>query len=235
MKNSMKSVFGLIALSILLNAPVAQARLVIIQDDEARRAEIAKEERLAQERKAEAQRLQKQQEMQEQQRAVREATVDFVPDQFKVVADRTEKIIHHFGVPPQSLPAHGGAGLESPLWLSLNGIVPKGWRVYTEKDLDPQLRVDWNGSGKNWVAILYELGVVNSLTYDVDWNQKLVLVKKRRSATDYLRDEMQKSSHVRTLNITVETDGNEPLPQMGEGVLFINGKTLKVKNTEASD
>ncbi|WP_139327250.1 hypothetical protein [Marinobacterium stanieri] len=225
------ALIGTIALSL---GTEAQARLVIIQHDQAAIIKEQEREKAELEAKLEAEQLARIQEKEEEIKAVEEAKVRFDVNSYQVVADRTEKIINHFGVPPTQLPAHGGAGLgSSPLWISLNAIVPDGWRVYMDKSIDAQAKVAWNGHGKNWIAVLYEIGVKQRYVYDIDWNQHLVLVKPRVSVVDPLREEMtERAQEAKKTHIIIEADSAD-LPEEGDGVLVINGRAVKVRRARS--
>lgn len=222
--------------ALLVLSVCAQARLVVVQDDEAQRQKIAAQEhaKLNDEREA----LEKQQAaLQAAAKAKQDkrdaAKVQIDSSRYQVVADLSEKIIHNFGVPPKRLPARGGAALSSPLWASLNAIAPRGWRVYTDKNVDPQTKVSWNGAGKNWVAILYDIGMEFHFQYEIDWNQRVVLVNPRKSVTDKLEKEMS-TSHKRYVNLVVEAPDGEDLVG-DDGVLVINGKAIKVKTSKGEN
>lgn len=206
----------------------ANARLVIIQDDAARAAEREANRLKEQELMIRKQELEVQQQETARIEAVQNATVPINDENLNIVADRTEKIIHHYGVPPASLAPQGGAGLGSPLWISLNSIIPNGWRVFSDKGIDSQKPVSWNGHEANWVAILYTLGVQHRLVFDVDWNQQVVVVRPRTSSLDYLRDEFDKNNAAQEVNLTIQLKPGEAIPEGGEGVLVVNGQAMKV-------
>lgn len=223
----------LAALALLVALPInTQARLVIIQDDAViaeRKATAVKQQAIAKQKAEEAE---KQRLLAEQNRKVREATVSFEKSQYNVVADRTEKIIKHFGIPPKQLPAIGGGALESPFWMAMNAIVPTGWKVFTDRGVNAHLPVSWSGQRSNWIAILHQFGVQKRLTFDVDWNQQVVLVRPRTSSIDYLREQHKVKNNSQDFLITVDADGGEAIPEGGEGVLVINGQPVKVKRAE---
>ncbi|WP_286241246.1 hypothetical protein [Neptuniibacter halophilus] len=219
-------------LAVSLVAVEAQARLVIIQDDsviQARKEQAANAAKVQaiKEQEAERQRL-----LQESEMKIRNATVQFEQTNYQVIADRTEKVIKHFGVPPKQLPALGGAALDSPFWMAMNAIVPTGWKVYLDNAVDAHLPVSWSGQRFNWIAILHQLGVQKRLAFDIDWNQQVVLVRKRSSAIDYLREQHQARNSSQEFLITVDSENSESIPEGGEGVLVINGQPVKVKRTE---
>jgi len=209
-----------------------QARLVIVQDDEAKKAELAANKIIIEQNAIRKMKQAEAEERRAEQQAkidkVKNATVTIPTESLNVIADRTERIIHHYGFPPSQLPAQGGAGLDSPMWIAINGIIPKGWKVYSDKKIDAQRRVSWNGHKANWVAVLYEMGVHERVEFDVDWNQHVVIVKPRVSDLDYLRDELQAKNQSREVNLTIKVDADQTIPEGGDGVLVINGKAVKV-------
>lgn len=213
-------------------ATCAQARLVIIQDDSVlqkrqAQAEEAKNVQALKDKENERKQL-----LIESERKIRNAQVRFEESKYKVIADRTEKIIKHFGLPPKQLPALGGAALDSPFWLAMNAIVPEGWKVYMDKAVDAQIPVNWSGQRHNWVAILHQLGVQKQLAFDVDWNQRVVLVRESTSSIDYLREQHKTRNDSLDFLITVDAEGSKSIPEGGEGVLVIDGHPVKVRRTE---
>lgn len=221
----------LASLLAVASAP-SQARLVIIQNDEAALAKIEAEKKAAEAENKVAQLDKQLKDLLAKEAQKRNAQVALQSQDLNVIADRTEKIIRHYGVAPVQLAAQGGAGLDNPLWVAMNGIVPPGWRVFTDKNVDAQMQVDWNGHRQNWVAVLHAVGTENRLTFDVDWNQQVVIVRPRSSAIDYLLDGLEKKNSTKTISIEVESDGESPIPEGGEGVLVINGQALKVHRTQ---
>lgn len=218
---------------LLLVVPVqVNARLVIIQDDAvlAEREKQAEEKAIADERAAKLREKQLAEEMRI--RAVEDATVDFREQEFNVIADRTERIIKHFGIPPKQLPAIGGGALDSPFWVAMNSITPHGWKVFTDKAIDAHAPVTWSGQNRNWIALLHQFGVEKRITFDVDWNQKILLLRPRASSIDYLREEHKQLNGTQDFIITVDTQGEQLIPEGGEGVLVINGEPVKVKRAE---
>lgn len=221
----------LASLLAVTSAP-SYARLVIIQNDEAALAKIEAEKKATAAEEKAALLAKQLDNIKAQETEKRNAQVAIQSQDLNVIADRTEKIIRHYGVAPAQLPAQGGAGLGNPLWVAMNGIVPVGWRVFTDKNVDAQMPVAWNGHKLNWVAILHAIGTEHRLTFDIDWNQLVVIVKPRSSAIDYLLDDLDKKNTTKTINIVVESDGDSPIPEGGEGVLVINGQALKVHRTQ---
>lgn len=211
---------------------VSVARLVIIQDDSVLQARAEKSKAQAKKAELEEKEAERKRLLVESERKVRNATIDFNADEFNVVADRTEKVIKHFGIPPKQLPALGGAALDSPIWMAMNAIVPNGWKVFMDKKVDAQIPISWSGQRFNWIAILYQIGVQKHLTFDVDWNQQVVLVRARTSAIDYLREQYKSKNNSQDFRITVDVDGEQIIPEGGEGLLVINGQPIKVKRAE---
>ena len=223
----------IIAAVCMLSVPIiSHARLVIVQDDSILMAKQKEKETKLKAQAVQEQEDKRKQLLLENERKVRNATVDFQKNEYNVIADRTEKVIKHFGLPPKQLPALGGAALDSPFWIAMNAIVPTGWKVFMDKSVDAQIPVNWSGQRYNWVAILHQLGVQKRLSFDVDWNQQVVLVRPRTSSIDYLREQHKTGNNSQDFLITVDADSSQAIPEGGEGVLVINGQPVKVKRTE---
>lgn len=167
--------------------------LVIIQDPEVLKARKQQEQLLVAEKlmaKKETEiSLKRAEQAKERKLKIQSEAASYDKKRFTVIADRTEKVITHFGAAPQNLAAIGGGGLDIPFWLAMNSIVPKGWKVLKDKKINPQVLVSWSGYQANWVAVLYKLGVEVGLVYDIDWNKQEVIVRKRVSVTDRLKEE----------------------------------------------
>jgi hypothetical protein len=180
-----------LALLVTVASVQAQARLVIIQDDQViKKLRHDKEMAIAEdiiERKKSQIAFEKKAQEKSVVDSVNAEKPRYDQSDYIVIADRTEKIITHFGAVPKNLPAVGGGGIDTPFWLSMNSIVPDGWKVLLDKTVDPQQKVNWSGYSANWVAVTYRLGVEKDLVFDLNWNNREVIVHRRVSVTDNLK------------------------------------------------
>lgn len=82
-------------------------------------------------------------------------------------------LIFQAGVAPKTIPVIAGAGRDVTLVQALKQLVPAGWKVYSDIQLDEHRRFDWSGS-RPWNLIFNSLLQDANLRAYVDWSTREV-------------------------------------------------------------
>ena len=141
-------------------------------------------------------------------------------ENYNLAVDHTVKVVNHQGEMPETLPPIASEGFDAPLLAAFKAVVPLDWQVFVHQDIDDQKKVTWESADKNWVATLYQLGVRYDYSYDINWDERWVLVNRSD-----LRLGLSESDRP-----TIEVMGHEVAPGT-EGHMLIDGKVIRVRAT----
>lgn len=71
-----------------------------------------------------------------------------------------------------------GYGHDLPLITALQLIVPKGFEVYSQKDLDMSTKVSWSSKNEPWTNAVKDVLSQSGLAGQVQWSIKRIMVQK---------------------------------------------------------
>lgn len=153
-------------------------------------------------------------------RARKENQMAQINRDYNLSVDLTKKIIRHTGMMPTSLPAVSSEGIEAPLVAAFNSLIPMDWKVYVHQSISDQTRISWQSQNENWVATLYKVGVRYGYSFDINWNERWILVNKGEI----------RFGNTNASKPKIEVMGSD-VPAGQEGYMLIDGKIMKVRRS----
>lgn len=153
--------------------------------------------------------------------AEEEAKRKAIPSDYNLSVDLTKRVIAHIGEMPAALPATSSEGVDAPLSAAFNSFVPMDWKVYVHQSINDRDSISWLAEKTNWVAALYQVGVRYNYTFDINWNEKWVLVNRSD-----LRFGMSSAERPK-----IQVVGSD-VPPGTEGYMLIDGKVIKVRRAD---
>ena len=137
---------------------------------------------------------------------------------YSLAVDNTKLVITQIGTAPDALPALYSEGFDTAAIDAFDSIIPIGWKLYMNNSLHQGKHINWDSKGENWLATLYNVGLNHNYMFDVNWDQKWVLVNESDMRTAFSDSE------------TPEIIINKlDVPEGSEGIIIIDGKVMKVK------
>ncbi|UUA75134.1 hypothetical protein [Cellvibrio sp. QJXJ] len=190
--------------------------LEIEAEQEKAKKELDEQKRALDKEQAEVARLKRL----DEERKRRDQQVAQVNKDYKLSVDLTKKVITHIGLVPASLPARSSQAFDANLAASFNTLIPLDWKVYVHQSIGENVKVSWQSVNENWVATLYKIGVQYDYKFDINWNERWVLVNKNDMRFASAEAESPK---IEVMGTNVEVGA--------EGYMLIDGNIMKVRRS----
>ena len=72
------------------------------------------------------------------------------------------------------MPPLQGTAIGVSVTDAMRQILPLGWKLFTNDPIDPKLRLNWAGNGRNWVLVMNSVLVNANLNAFIDWSAREV-------------------------------------------------------------
>ena len=93
------------------------------------------------------------------------------------------------GLSPEKTHIVNATVINMPLKMSLDNVVPDGWRIIINKEAEEQL-VSFNG-GQAWPYVLERMSIDHQLNSHIDWKYKIVNVFSTKAREKFISDKRE--------------------------------------------